>query len=511
MSTEQISTPAVADDSKPTAPALRYGGAFRLFSFPVMCLFLLIPVIFGFSVRNIAEPDIWWHLRNGAQIALHHSIPRVDTYSFGAAGSPWMDHEWLSEVPYFAAYNVAGLRGLLAVYFGVLVLIYAGVYYRSCNSGADCKSATVTTLLAILLGVVSIGPRMLLFGWLCMVVLLLLLDRFRQTGRGLWLLPPLFALWINFHGSWLFGIVVIVLAVISGMVQGEWGSVLASKWTPSELRKLASALVLSVGALFLNPFGYKLVFYPFNFLFHQSSNATYTQEWQPVDFTSGGGKVALFLIFALFAAAWFSNRRWPLFEVLLTSFALWAGLSHVRMLFFAGLVVPPILAARLNLFRPYDPDIDKPWLNAAIILGLIAGMIFYFPSAATLRADIDSQYPTAALAFMERQHVQGRIFNADWWGGYMEWNTPELKPFTDGRADIFIYNGSFDDHVTANLIGNSFEVMDKYRIDYALLEPATPLAYLLEHSTAWRTVYSDKVSILLERTGASTPTMKEER
>ena len=41
-------------------------------------------VIFGFSVRSISEPDIWWHLRNGEQTALHHAIPRIDTYSFGA-------------------------------------------------------------------------------------------------------------------------------------------------------------------------------------------------------------------------------------------------------------------------------------------------------------------------------------------------------------------------------------------------------------------------------------------
>src|SRR5580698_5304443 len=117
MNTEQLPSPAVADDSKPMAPVRRYGAAARLFSFPMMCLFLLIPVIFGFSVRNIAEPDIWWHLRNGEQIVQHHVIPRVDTYSFGAAGAPWMDIEWLAEVPYYLAYRAAGLRGLLAVYF----------------------------------------------------------------------------------------------------------------------------------------------------------------------------------------------------------------------------------------------------------------------------------------------------------------------------------------------------------------------------------------------------------
>ena len=176
-------------------------------------MFLLAAVIFGFSVKQIAEPDIWWHLRNAAYLFQHHSFPSVDTYSFTAAGSPWMNFEWLSEVPFFLAFKAMGLQGLLLVYFSLLVLIYIGVYHRSCRAGADCKDATLATLLAIFLGVVSIGPRTLLFGWLCMVGLLLVLDRFQRTGKGLWLLPPLFALWINLHGSWIFGVVVLVLTI----------------------------------------------------------------------------------------------------------------------------------------------------------------------------------------------------------------------------------------------------------------------------------------------------------
>jgi hypothetical protein len=500
MNTEQMSSPTVADDSKPMTSIYRYGLVTRVFSFPVMCLFLLVPVIFGFSVRNIAEPDIWWHLRNGEQIVLHHVIPSVDTYSFGAAGSRWMDIEWLAEVPYFLAFKAAGLRGILALYFGVLVLIYAGVYYRSCRSGADCKSATLTTLLAILLGVVSMGPRMLLFGWLSMVALLLVLDHFRQTGRGLWLAPFIFAFWINVHGSWLFGMIVFVFAIVTGMLEGSWGLVSAHKWSRPQLNKLFLALGASVCALFLNPFGYRLVFYPLDFIFRQGINVKYTQEWLPVDFATGRGTVALILLFALLASAWFSRRRWLLYDSLLAAFALWAAFSHVRMLFFAGLVIPPLIAARLTFFPAYDPEIDKPWLNAAIIVGLIAGMAFYFPSTTELQQSIESKYPANALAYMQRLHLQGRIFNPEWWGGYMEWNAPELKTFVDGRADIFIYNGSFGDHIKATLIDDSLEVLNKYKINLVLIEPRTALAYLLEHSSGWHIIYSDKVAIVFERT-----------
>ena len=481
-----------------------------VFSFPVMCMLLLTAVIFGLSVKGIAEPDIWWHMRNAAYLLQYHAFPGVDTYSFTAAGSPWLDHEWLSEIPFFLGFRAMGLQGILAVYFAVLVLIYAVVYYRSCRAGADCKDATLTTLMAIFLGVVSFGPRILLFGWLCMTGLLLVLDHFQRTEEGLWLLPPLFALWINLHGSWVFGLAVLGLTIASGLVGSEWGLVVARRWSPGELKKLLLALAASLAALFVNPFGYKLVLYPFDLLFRQPSNMKYIEEWQSVDFSTGKGKLALIVILALLAGALFSRRRWRLDEVLLTAFALWVALSHVRMLFFSGLILAPILAPRLTLFPPYDREIDKPLLNTAIMAAVVGSLIFFFPSTAQLQQKVDEEYPTAALEFMQRQHLNGRIFNQYGWGGYMEWNASELRPFIDGRADIFVYNGTFDDYFKAVSIQTPFEVLDKYRIDYVLLGSKQPLGYLLQHSPAWRPIYTDKVAVLLERTPATAVPLKAE-
>ena len=466
-------------------------------------MFLLGALIFGLCVRGIAEPDIWWHMRNAAYLLQHHAFPSVDTYSFTAAGSPWLDHEWLSEIPFYLGFKAMGLRGMLVVYFAVLVMIYAGVYYRSCSAGADCKDATIATLLAIFLGKVSIGPRPQMFGWLCMVGLLLVLDHFQRTGKGLWLLPLLFALWINLHGSWVFGMVVLALTIAAGLVEGEWGRVVARRWSPSELKKLLLSLVASLAALFLNPFGYKLLLYPFDLLFRQPANMKHIEEWQSVDFNTGNGKLALIVIFALLAAGFALRRRWKLGEVLLGAFALWAGLSHLRLLFFAGLIVVPILAPCLTLFPPYERELDKPRLNAGIMAAIVASLIFFFPSAAKLQQKVDETFPTAALEFMQRQHIDGRVFNQDWWGGYMEWNAPQLKPFIDGRFDIFVYNGTFDDYIKAVVIQTPFEILDKYRIDYVLLEPQQPLGYVLQHSPAWRTIYSDKVAVLFEHTPAA--------
>jgi uncharacterized membrane protein YoaK (UPF0700 family) len=336
-----------------------------------------------------------------------------------------------------------------------------------------------------------------------MVGLLIVLDRFRETGKGLWILPPLFALWINFHGSWVFGFVVLVIAIACGLVSGEWGQIVARRWSPTQLTKLLLALAASLAALFVNPLGYKLVLYPFDLVFRQNGVRQYLEEWQPTDFSTGNSKLALMIIFALLAAALFSRRRWRLDEVMLMAFALWASLSHVRFLFFAGLIAVPILAPCLKLFPPYDRKLDKPWLNAGIMAVIVGALILFFPSPAELQQQVSVKYPVAALAFMQQRHLGGRIFNNYGWGGYMEWNAPELKPYIDGRADIFIYNQSFDDYVHATMIQKSFEILDKYRIDYALLELDQPLSYLLQYSPSWKTIYSDRVAVLFERTPAT--------
>jgi|SRR5271157_338081 len=494
-----IAAPEINTGAAPRSLAVWVAG---LFSFPVMCVFLLAAAILWLSAQAIAEPDIWWHLRNAAYLFQHHSLPSLDTYSIGAAGSPWLDHEWLSEIPLFLGYKVMGLQGMLAVFFAVLVLIYSGVYYRAFRAGADCLSASVATLLAMFLGIVCIGPRPLLFGWLCMMALLLVLDHFARKRNGLWLLPPLFALWINFHGSWVFGMVVFVITIASGLIEGEWGLVVARRWTPSELKKLLFALAASTAALFVNPFGYRLVLYPFDLLFRQTSNMTYVQEWHSTDFSKGSGKLAMIVIFAWLAAALLSRRRWKLDEVLLTGFALWAGLSHVRLLFFTGLIIAPMLAPYLHLGTPYHREIDKPLLNAPIMAVAVAWLVFSFPSAARLQQQANQQYPVAALEYMQQHHLNGRIFNSDAWGGYMEWTTPELKPFTDSRADIFVHNGTFDDYVKAVLIQTPLEVLDKYRMEYVLLELKQPMSCVLKQSATWHAIYSDNIAVLFKRSAA---------
>ena len=489
---------SVAITSVPLRHKPKSGGR-NFFSFRLLWFSIVALEISLLANLRIADSDIWFHLRNAHELLTRHSFLRADLYTFTAAGTPLVNFEWLSELPYYFAFQAWAQRGLLAVYLVLLWMIFAAVYYLALRRGANCGEAALVTMAGVALGCYSFGPRMLHFGWVCLLALLLVLDRFQRTGKGIWVLPPLFALWINLHGSWIFGFVILGIYIASGLVEGRWSNVVAERWTHGQLRKLLIASAASAVALLLNPYGYKLVWYPFELLHRQEAVRDNIIEWQSVDFHTGWGKLALLLIFALLVAAWFSSKPWPLRDVLLVLFALTASLMHIRFLLFAAIILTPILAPRLQLFTPYDPEKDKPWLNLAMAALIVGIIVWAFPTNAQLQRNIDSQFPRDALRFMQQKNITGRLFHYYDFGGYIEFNAPQVKTFADGRADIFIYNGIFDDYLKINKIDAPFELLDKYKIDYVLFPVDKHLDYVLDHSTGWRTIYQDKVVKLYAR------------
>src|SRR5207244_2855020 len=145
----------------------------------------------------------------------------------------------------------------------------------------------------------------------------------------------LFCLWINLHGSWLFGLIVLGVFILSGLAEGEWGIIAARRFTRAELGKLLAVAIATVGALFVNPFGYRLVWYPFDLLFRQQANINNIDEWRSVDFHDPRAKAVMVLLLAILGCGLLSRRRWWLHEVLLGVFALFHWVIYLLVVFLA--------------------------------------------------------------------------------------------------------------------------------------------------------------------------------
>jgi hypothetical protein len=491
-----------SDDGASVAAPTGWRGRYHSgVSFLVVLTFVFLSLVFILAHGKVADPDLWWHLHDADYLIHHHSLPHSDMYSFTVPGYPWMNHEWLAELPYYFAWRVLGLSGIDAVTIAVLTLIFLGVLHLAYRECGNYKAAVMASSYAVFLGKFSFGPRTILFGYACLVVLLIVLQRLRQQGHArLWLIPPLFCLWVNTHGSWFIGMIIFSMIVAGGLVRLKRGLIESEPWTPAQRRNLLMAWGASVAALFVNPYGARLVFYPLDLAFRQKVNIEHVAEWISVNFHDTRGKFVIVLLIVLLVSSLLRPRRWTSSELAMSLFVLYSGLTYVRFLFLLGIVIAPVLAKILDFVPPYRRELDTPVLNTFAILLMITGIVYFWPRPAQLERAVDDQYPVQALAYLQAHPPSGPIVNYYLWGGYLNWKDPNLKVFIDGRADIFEYNGVFQDYLSLLGLEASEQILDKYKARYILFPRQESLTYFMERDPKWKTVYSDRLCVLLERT-----------
>jgi hypothetical protein len=488
----------------------------RWFAYPALLIsflfawpFFALPDLLS-GGRLTADPDFWWHLRNSELLLTTHHFIWRDVYSFTTYGQQWLDPEWLSELFYYEGFRMCGERGLFLVMFATLELIIMGVFFLCHRRSQDVNSAFLATLLFVFMASVNVGFRTILFGWLCLIAEMILLEYFRRGRNYLWLLVPLFALWINLHGSWIFGVVFYILFFISGLVQGPWGSVVSVRWTQHQCLKLIAVGTVSFAALFVNPYGWQLLAYPFELVFRQQHMVSFVQEWASLDFHSAIGKI-FFVVFAGLVILMLTRpRTWRLYDLLCALVALYDALTHMRFLFLAGIMISPLLAEELSgLLLPIHvtKSSNESSRDSAIIAGCNAVIMaicllfvcFHIPRSSALRATEEQYYPVHALPAVEASCAHQRVFNDSNWGGYLIWNARDIPVFMDSRIDIFDLHGVMADYLQAVRINDSLAILDRYRIGCVFISPNTPLSYLLLHNPGWQVQYQDPTAILLVR------------
>jgi hypothetical protein len=477
-------------------------------SFPAMLGMLLVGRIFyegrGFGI----DPDMWWHIKVGQDILRTGHWPVVDAYSWTAAGTPWIAYEWLGELPLALVQRIGGRFGgvvaldifLVALSSIIMLAVYWLATVRSGNSKAAFISALFLASLAF--GNFSLRPQM--FGFLFLVLTLLVLEKFRQgVSWPLWTLPPIFLLWVNTHGSFIIGIGVIATYLLAGLFSFEKGSVRAVAWTRSQRIKLETALLLCIAVLPITPYGTQLAVYPFDMAFSQPINIANISEWRPMPFDILGGKMFLGYIVIFFLLQMFFRFTWRLEELCLALGGTVMACIHVR---FVLLFVPffaPVLAASLARWVPaYKRHKDQFIANAVIMAAVVIAMFHYFPSRADLDKKVAKTYPVAALDYLRTHNVSRRMLNGYGYGGYLVFSGE--KTFIDGRGDLYERNGILGDYVYfINLKPGSLQVIRNYGVETCLLDRGDGLVTTLLASPEWRQIYSDNTSAILVRQSAA--------
>lgn len=491
---------AIAAQPAP-AGTLRYAIQ-SFFSFPVMLAFMLA-LLAVFTVRSrFDDPDMWWHLKMGQIIWTTHTIPLQDTFSYTTNHHPSVPQEWLGEVSLYIAYKLGGYSGLMlwVCLFASAIFIAAFVF---CSAyGGNLKVAFLGGVIVWLFSTIGLAARPQMIGYLLLIVELFLIHLGRtRSPRWFLCLPVLFALWINCHGSFFLGMVVAGIFLVSSFVHFQSGSLVAPRWDAERRRKLIIALVLSVGALFLNPDGIHQVLYPANALVSQRLALGASQEWQATSMSDPRALALLLVLLGSFLTVVLRRSELYFDELLILVAATWLGLSHQRTLFAFGILVAPILSRQIaGLWEGYERDKDPHWLNAIFMAGSLLAMVYIIPNAKELSAQTEKNSPVKAVEFIKSHQLAGPMLNDYGFGGYLIWAAPEYPVMIDGRADVYEWSGFFEDYEKwAMLENNPKDLPDKYKVNFCLLASQSPMAQAMSLVPGWKIVYSDQNSVILLR------------
>jgi hypothetical protein len=85
-------------------------------------------VFYRFS-ETIADPDLWGHVTFGRVVWHTGAVSQPDPFSYVTAGRLWLNHEWLSEVIFYLAFDAMGPLGLILLKTAVSLVVF-GLLYR---------------------------------------------------------------------------------------------------------------------------------------------------------------------------------------------------------------------------------------------------------------------------------------------------------------------------------------------------------------------------------------------
>jgi len=464
-----------------------------------LSVLLLLPILLSESLRApdkmFNDPDLWWHLCNAKILVTQHHFIWSEPYAFTVLNHPWYNPEWLAELPFWFGYSLLGAFGIYLVTWALLYANVALIYIRA-KRRANPEPAFWASLGALLLFTSNAGPRTILCGYVLMSLQFFVIDLYEEGRKNIiWLLPAIFAVWVNTHGSWLLGIIIFVLYLIPGWFNFHVGTFDNDKRSWKDQRNLLLVLLSSIIAVFANPYGWHLAWNPFDMILKQKLNIASIQEWQPLNLEWFIGKDAVLIIGIMIVAAMLKSRKWKIYELLWVLFAWYAAFDHIRFTFLAGVIITPFLAMDFSRLIWKERVVKELYaLNIIFAIASLCLVIYIIPKAKNDVNSMNSVWPDSLINIVQ---PSWRTFNQYEMGGRFAFDG---KPdFVDSRVDTFEHAGVYGDYIKAINIDSPFEILDKYKIDHILFTEKKPFTYVVEHSPQWSVLKRDHEWVLLER------------
>ena len=498
-----------------------------------------------FAFLPIWHTDVWGHLSYGRYIWEAKSLPVTEPLMPLSKGIPFVDTAWLSQVIGFGAHGLAG-RAALKFLYGACIAVATGLLTRRMfertRSSLLAASGTALFLVVEYQQIMIMRPQVA--GILLFSGLLFLLSQRKLSKNAIYIVPVIFALWANVHGSFLVGIGLLGAYTVGRAIDvlrrtGKF-SVL---WGDSRLRQYFVLTELAAAAVLLNPYGLSI----YSAVLSASSNPNMESivEWMPLTLRHSQGKATAISALMLMFLYRVSPRRLSSAEVIsVVGLGLASMWSSRFVTWFAPVIALHTVihaGAALRHWRRAGFDYEPaPRTSFNTVLSVLIGFTLISLSpiglqtmplifagfkvspknddkstsvvaksktasskgAERLANTVSSQTPVEVTKWLVKNPPKGQVFNTYEWGDYMLWAGPkDMKVFVASHAQ-FVSAEIWDDYVSIADRGASWETQfDRYGVTTVILERNSqgPLTLRMIESENWKVAYRDAQATVFQR------------
>lgn len=399
---------------------------------------LALPVVAVFASlasRPVGDNSALSHLAVG-RLQLSSGLPQSNPFLYSSSEFPVPSWWWswtLAATEWLAGANGLRLLGLvLGAAFGVALvrLVLSGIVGPELRGrGASMPDGVTLVTVAVpcaffavvVMRFLNLRPHLVGF-LLLAAALLVMIER-----RSPWWMLAIFCAWVNMHGSWLYGFVV-VAAIAGAMAVDD------RRFERGDLLRLGSAAGGAVLGAVAHPDRMLPLYLPWRQMgdpLEREALRSY-DEWAALGVADprAWALVALGLIAAVGAA----RRRRAATLVLCVGLVV-LGLGSSRVAPLAGLALVPLAAPALLGVG----SVSLPSGRAARAVASVSGAVLVVATVAALTGPAYrlDRYPVAAVDWLEERDLAtepARVATHDYIGNYLSWRYgADANTFVDDR------------------------------------------------------------------------------
>ncbi|MEQ1789173.1 MAG: hypothetical protein ABL857_01885 [Rickettsiales bacterium] len=473
---------------------------------PLILLTFLVSFIAIYATGSpiLQDNDMGWHIMAGDLIRNTGEIPLHDSWSFSGSEQIWYNISWLWDIILSFVHEKVGVQGLFIftvacpallvalllasiqkrVELGINALIFIGMISTYCMlEFATGRPQIIGMFFALFFHHILHSSRKNINDWM------------------LFLLPLIMILWVNIHGSFFAGFIII----------GAYGLEAIYSKNRAWVLKLLLIGVLCIVAALVNPYGIHIITAVTRTL--NTVVAKYVVEWQPFVFGKVMGASLWLLVFIGFSDLRAKNI--PIADKILAVIWVIAVLSSVRNIAMLVVLGAPYIAANLPPDDEKDSNTRKlsVWINdlrfspiimAAIPLTMIVSYFLLPVLGAEHYLEKADKSPMPAINYVMQNYAGKRVLNDYDYGGRIIYETKgELPIFTDGRAGTVYSEKILTDFLSlVNMDDDWQKNIEPYKIDVIMLGNGHNFVKAYErglYNDAWEKTFSDEVASVYVR------------